>query len=322
MGSIEFYIIYNWMRDELKLAGTELDCYAVIYSLSQSDNRYIAGVKRLMELLHKSEPTIIAALKALTKKGLITKEPVMVNNIKRNYYKAKRPSKDNQEPKEKKEEKAENGTTLNHLSNPLKSGEETTLNDLSSINNINNKYKDNKKKKELSSDNSKKEYSEEFLSFWSIYHNGGKQQAYRAWNKLKANEKQRAMDNVKDYLLFCKYKGRTQKDTSSYLNQKGFDEHWLATPDYYVVHDGDDGNLIKFKTYMVANHLELLFHRNPLTFEQIHDCFDKYTFKQTEIALNKLKQRDIHQYFSIAKGIEAVIADDPLFDEMEKEDEQ
>jgi hypothetical protein len=73
---------------------------------------------------------------------------------------------------------------------------------------------------------------------------------------------------------------------------------------------------------MVANHLALLFHRNPLTFEQIHDCFDKYTVKQTEIALHKLKQRDIHQYFSIAKGIEAVIADDPLFDEMEKEDEQ
>jgi hypothetical protein len=165
-------------------------------------------------------------------------------------------------------------------------------------------------------------YSDDFISFWSIYHNGGKQQAYKAWNKLTANEKQRAFDNVTDYLLFCKYKGRTQKDTSSYLNQKGFDEHWLATPDYYVVHDGDDGNLIKFKTYMVANHLALLFHRNPLTFEQIHDCFDKYTVKQTEIALHKLKQRDIHQYFSIAKGIEAVIADDPLFDEMEKEDEQ
>jgi hypothetical protein len=195
------------------------------------------------------------------------------------------------------------------------------------IDNISSKQSlsDNKEienKKRLSNDNQKVEYSEDFISFWSIYHNGGKQQAYKAWNKLTANEKQRAFDNVTDYLLFCKYKGRTQKDTSSYLNQKGFDEHWLATPDYYVVHDGDDGNLIKFKTYMVANHLALLFHRNPLTFEQIHDCFDKYTVKQTEIALHKLKQRDIHQYFSIAKGIEAVIADDPLFDEMEKEDEQ
>ena len=155
MGSIEFYVIYNWMRDELELAGTELDCFAVIYSLSQSDNRYIAGVKRLMELLHKTEPTIIASLKALTKKGLVTKEPVMVNNIKRYYYKAKRPSNDSQEPKENKEEKGEKDTTLNNLSNPLdttlndlsdplKSGEETTLNDLSSINKINNK-ENNKK---------------------------------------------------------------------------------------------------------------------------------------------------------------------------------
>jgi hypothetical protein len=108
------------------------------------------------------------------------------------------------------------------------------------------------KEKRLSNDNQKVVYSEDFISFWSIYNNGSKQQAYKAWNKLTANEKQRAFDNVTDYLLFCKYKGRTQKDTSSYLNQKGFDEHWLATPDYYVVHDGDDGNLIKFKTYMVA----------------------------------------------------------------------
>lgn len=146
MGSIEFYVIYNWMRDELQLAGTELDCFAVIYSLSQSDNRYIAGVKRLMELLHKTEPTIIAALKALTKKGLVTKEPVMVNNIKRYYYKAKRTSKDSQKPKEDKEEKGEKDTTLNNLSDPLKSGEETTLNDLSSINKINNKENNNNKK--------------------------------------------------------------------------------------------------------------------------------------------------------------------------------
>ena len=177
-------------------------------------------------------------------------------------------------------------------------------------------------KKRLSNDNQKNEYSDDFSSFWKLYHNGSKQQAYKAWNKLTLKEKQKATDNVNDYLKYCKYKGRTIKDTSSYLNQKGFDEDWLATPDYYVVHDGDDANFIKFKTYMVANHLDLLFHRNPLTFEQIHDCFDKYTFNQTEIALNKLKQRDIHQYFSIAKGIETVIADDPLFDEMEKEDEQ
>jgi hypothetical protein len=102
------------------------------------------------------------------------------------------------------------------------------------------------------------------------------------------------------------------------LNQKGFDEDWLATPECYVVKDTDDSNMVKFKTYMVLNHQALIFHRNPLTYEQIHECFDRYTFKQTEWALNKLKERDIHQYFSIAKGIEAVIDDNSEFEDEEE----
>ena len=228
MGSIEFYIIYNWMRDELKLAGTELDCYAVIYSLSQSDNRYIAGVKRLMELLHKSEPTIIAALKALTEKGLVIKEPVMVNNIKRYYYKGKRPSKGNQEPKEKKEEKAENGTTLNNLSNPLKSGEGTTLNDLSSINNINNKENKNKR---LSNDNPKNEYSEEFEHFWKLYgYSKGKQKAYAKWNKLSDADKQKAVDAIPAYIEDCARFRREQQYAATYLYNHTFEDDFTAKP--------------------------------------------------------------------------------------------
>ena len=193
------------------------------------------------------------------------------------------------------------------------------------IDNISSKHSlsDNKEienNKRLSNDNPKVEYSEDFLSFWKLYHNGGKQQAYKAWKKLKEGEKKKALDLVNNYLKFCKFKGRTVKDTSSYLNQKGFNEDWLVIPECYRVKDGDDENLLKFKRYMIGNHQELIYHRNPLTLEQIHECFDKYTFGQTEWALNKLKERDIHQYFSIAKGIEAVIAEDPIFDEMEKED--
>lgn len=195
------------------------------------------------------------------------------------------------------------------------------------IDNISSKHSlsDNKEienKKELSSDNSKKEYSEDFISFWNIYHNGSKQQAYKAWNKLTTKEKQKAIDYVNDYLKYCKYIGRTRKDTSSYLNQKGFDEDWLATPEVYVIQDSDNEHTAKFKRYMETTHQELIFHRNPLSVEQIDDFFEKYPPKQVVWAMNKLKQRDIHQYFSIAKGIEAMIEDDPLFDEMEKEDEQ
>ena len=304
MGIIEYYTIFAWMRDELKLSDAELDCYAIIYNLSHSGNKYIAGVKRLMETLHKSEPTIIAALKHLTEKGLVVKETVITNNVKRNYYTAIRPAEDT--PKEIL------GTTLNNLSNP-------TLNNLSSINNINNIENKNNKNR-LSNDNQKVVYSEDFLSFWSIYHEGSKQQAYKEWKKLKDKEKEKALNLVDNYLKLCLYSGRKKKDVSSYLHQHGFDEDWLETPDCYVVKDGDNERMVKFKNYMVSKHIELIFHRNPITFEQLDECFTRYTYNQTEWAMNKLKQRDIHQYFSILKGIEAVINDNSEFEE--EEDEQ
>ena len=190
------------------------------------------------------------------------------------------------------------------------------------IDNISSKQSlsDNKEienKKRVSNDNQKKEYSDDFLAFWSLYHNGSKQQAYKEWNKLKLQEQQNAIDCVNTYLNYCKYSGRKQKDTSSYLHQQGFNEDWLATPEYYVVQDTDNERVTKFKRYMADNHQALIFHRNPLTFEQANECIEKFTFSQTEWAMNKLKQRDIHQYFSIAKGIEAIVSDNSDFEDLE-----
>ena len=184
------------------------------------------------------------------------------------------------------------------------------------IDNISSKQSlsDNKEienKNRLSNDNQKVEYSDDFLAFWSLYHNGSKQQAYKEWNKMKPNEKNEAIYNVKGYLMLCKFSGRKQKDTSSYLHQKGFNEDWLATPDCYIVQETDNERVAKFKRWMALQHQELIFHRNPLTFEQANECIEKFTFSQTEWAMNKLKERDIHQYFSIAKGIEAIIDEEP-----------
>ena len=183
---------------------------------------------------------------------------------------------------------------------------------------INNSIKENniiEDKKRLSNDNQKKNYSDDFLAFWNLYHNGSKQQAYKEWNKLKLKEQQNAIDCVNTYLNYCKYSGRKQKDTSSYLHQKGFNEDWLATPDCYIVKDTDNVHTAKFKDYMVINHQELIYHRNPLTVEQIDEFFENCPPKQVVWAMNKLKKRDIHQYFSIAKGIEAIMNEDIEFDE-------
>ena len=189
MGKIDYYTIHSWMREELHLEDTELHCYAVIHSLSQGDNWYNAGVKNIMEVLDKSEPTVINALKKLTEKKLIIKVPVLVNKIKRNYYKST---------------KTVDKDTLNDLSNPtLNDLSNPTLNDLSTYK-LNNKEINNKeiKNKRLSNDNQKDEL---FEKFWSDYgRKGAKARALKEWNRLKDEEKQLVMKNFPDYLLYCK----------------------------------------------------------------------------------------------------------------------
>ena len=288
-----YYTIHGWMINRLKLSGNELILYAVIYGFSQvEDCDFRGSLNYLKDCINASVPTVIKAINSLKEKGFIDKEEVEIKKVKRCIYKVTK-------------ESLEGGTKES-----LEGGTKDTCN--------NNKDIDiNNKKNRLSNDNQKKEYSNDFISFWSLYHNGGKQQAYKAWNKLSAGEKQKAINLVDDYLKYCKYKGRTIKDTSSYLNQKGFNEDWLATPEYYVVQDTDNERVTKFKRYMADNHQALIFHRNPLTFEQANECIEKFTFSQTEWAMNKLKQRDIHQYFSIAKGIEAIVSDNSDFEDLE-----
>ena len=295
MAKIEFYTVYSWMRDELNLSGTELDCYAVIYCLSQGDNEYIAGIKNLMQLLHKSEPTIIVSLKSLTEKGLVEKKPVVVNNATRYYYKAIKPSL--------KPTKEILGGTLNNLSGG-------TLNNLSRINNIKEENIKEKNNKRLSNDNQKVDYSEEFSLFWKVYHEGSKQQAYKAWKKLTDKEREAAEKNVYSYITFCRRSGRKKKDVSTYLNQKGFKEDWSQVPDCYRPVDGDIERVGRFKKYMVTKWPDLIYHRNPLTFEQCDRLIEDYGLKQFEWAMFRLCARDIHQYYSIKAGVETILKEE------------
>ena len=281
--------------------------YAMVMSLP---DEWVFSVDGMVAISKEESGAIYTAIKELISEGYCKRQMVVEKGrfvgCEYTFYEEKQ-KVETEEPHSEKPhrdfphtENREENKLINKINN-------------SSINtpiNLNNK-------KRLSNDNQKKEYSDDFISFWSLYHNGGKQQAYKAWNKLSAGEKQKAINLVDDYLKYCKYKGRTIKDTSSYLNQKGFNEDWLATPEYYVVQDTDNERVTKFKRYMADNHQALIFHRNPLTFEQANECIEKFTFSQTEWAMNKLKQRDIHQYFSIAKGIEAIVSDNSDFEDLE-----
>ena len=300
--------ICNCIMREKTISLKAKGLYALVMSLPPTWDFSVQGIVAISK---EESGAIYTAIKELIKEGYCKRSMVSEKGrfvgCEYTFFNKKRKPQEEEPHNEKPlrdfpHTENEEGNKLFNESNS--SSSDTTPTDLN-------------KEKRLSNDNQKVEYSEDFIQFWKLYHNGSKQQAYKEWKKLKDNERIAAYHKVNDYLKLCKYSGRALKDTSSYLHQKGFNEDWLATPDCYMVKDGDSERMVKFKNYMVSKHIELIFHRNPITFEQLDECFAKYTYNQTEWAMNKLKQRDIHQYFSILKGIEAVIADNSEFEEME-----
>ena len=285
-----YYQVAGWMINDLNLKGQELICYAVIYSLSQlGQGRYLAGLDYLASFMQCSQPTASKALKGLQDRGLIAKEEVTTDTGRRVLYYCTNPDEDEKESYRGVNKKFMDGVNKKFMDNNINNKE---------YNNINNKSCSNEQPKD-----------DEFEEFWKIYRNGSKQAALKAWNKLPAKERDTAKSKVYEYLEYCKRSGRTLKDTSSYLNQKGFNEDWLVVPECYKFVDGEDERLHNFKEYMVTNQSELIYHRNPLTFEQGASLFEKYKPSIVEWAFRKLKLRDIHQYFSIMQGMEAVLSE-------------
>lgn len=78
-----FVVIKGWMRKELKLKGSELILYAIIYGFSQNEDcRYTGSLKYLSEWTGLAKKNIIANLKKLEEKGFIAKEEKKINGVK------------------------------------------------------------------------------------------------------------------------------------------------------------------------------------------------------------------------------------------------
>ena len=286
MAKDSFYIVNTWMIDELGLSGIELQCFAIIWSLSRGQKQmYTAGISHLVEMTKKTKKTIITALKELNKEGLIKKFPVVINGVEHHHYKAI--------------DKGGVKFTPDGCKNYTEVGEKITP-----VNNESNNIKENKKE----SNDSKKE--ELFEIFWSKYRKGSKQKARDKWNGLKDKEKEKAIATVDDYLTYCRRSNRPLKDVSVYLNQKCFNDDWNVIPDYYTVRPTDDDRRKKFKEWICSTYPDLIYHRNPLTFEQACDLFDTYTITSVKKAMKILCSIDIHQYFNIKSGIEKILESD------------
>ena len=258
---------------------------------------YIAGNSHLIKMTKKTEPTIIKTLKSLCEKGMIKKIPTIVNNVERNFYKAVTHG-------EKLFSENEDKNKVEGLNN-LSGGTKKIL----APNKESNKESNNKEKNSLSNDKQKDEL---FEKFWADYgRKGTKGNALKEWNKLKDKDKNQLINNTPKYIIFCKRSNRAIKDASTFIHQRCFDEDWDIIPDYYQVQEADSERQAKFKSYMVNKFHDLIYHRNPLTFEQCDKLLNDYGVSQFEWAMRKLCARDIHQYYSINQGVETILKEEP-----------
>jgi hypothetical protein len=180
-----------------------------------------------------------------------------------------------------------------------------------SINNLNdkniNKEENIKEEKKNILSNDNKKSDDLFDLFWKKYKKGSKKAALKAWNKLKDKQKEAALNNVDAYLIYCKRSDRPLKDVSTYLNNECFNDDWSAIPDCYQVSDFDDDRTKRFKKYMVEKFPDLIYHRNPLTFEQCNNLIEENDCRLFEEAMRRLCGRDIHQYYSVKIGVETIL---------------
>ncbi len=83
-----YYLVYGWMINRLKLKGVKLNLYAVIYGFSQDgDDEYTGTMKYLCDFCGGSRTTVTKALKELVDEGLITRSEKVINSVVFVHYK-------------------------------------------------------------------------------------------------------------------------------------------------------------------------------------------------------------------------------------------
>lgn len=295
------YHVCGWMINQLHLDGRELQCYAIIYSLSQlGEGRYIAGLKFLAEFMQCTQPTVSSAIKALFAKGLIKKDEIVTENGRRVFYYCTDSDIEEEESTNNPEGCKNNPEGVNK-----KFMDGVNKKFMSKYNKEENKKEYNKR---LSNDNQKDEL---FEKFWADYgRKGTKGNALKEWNKLKDKDKNQLISNTPKYIIYCKRSNRAIKDASTFIHQRCFDEDWDIIPDYYQVQEADSERQARFKNYMVSRFKDLIYHRNPLTYEEATELLEQYEADQFEWAMERLTKRNIHQYYSIKSAINKIMQEE------------
>ena len=69
-----YYIVYDFMVDELKLSGATLLVYALIYSFTNAESECYGSLEYIADRVGASRTTVYRSLKELTRKNYIIKE--------------------------------------------------------------------------------------------------------------------------------------------------------------------------------------------------------------------------------------------------------
>ena len=87
-----YYQVTGWMLNKLKLKGTPLNVFAIIYGFSQDGESEFSGSRQyLVDFTNSSKPTVDKALNELCNLNYIIKTSKVTNNITFNSYKANLP---------------------------------------------------------------------------------------------------------------------------------------------------------------------------------------------------------------------------------------
>lgn len=84
-----YFQVSGWMVNRLNLKGINLELFAIIYGFTQDgETEFTGSIQYLCDFTGTSRPTVINALKSLTKAGLLCKRVETINGVTFNRYKA------------------------------------------------------------------------------------------------------------------------------------------------------------------------------------------------------------------------------------------
>lgn len=265
----------------------------------------IYNIKSLAKAIGISDEKARATIALLEREGYIKRIPLKNENGKFNGYAYEVEA----EPlAEDERSHAGTGSPENGVprkpTTPKSGYPETTL-PLNNRNNINLDNKENKK-------DNKENKDDLFIQFWNTYNKKvGQIPALRAWKKLTADDKRKAIEGIKPYQESMHFDKHYIKHPATYLNQRTWEDDFTDynSKSFYEIREDDTDKEKRFKEHMRKKHPAIEQVRCPLSMCAYIDLANVYGSESVEQELTKI-ENNIALYklsdisYEIAKSLE------------------